>query len=812
MLLGDGLNPFVTSSVSRRKFLGASSLGAAALFVQPVFAMTSMAAPVNLAAGAARWIRPVIGSSTSVKLGEGKTFPGPCAPFGMVQLGPDTITGGDNASGYSYEHNSIEGFSLMRMSGVGWYGDFGNLMMMPTTGPLELVSGREVGEGWRSGFTHATETMEAGYYSVVLDKYDIRAELTAAARAGVLRFTYPKTDAGTGTARVQIDLARRIGGTSTRQYVKVVSENAIEGWVKCPEAGGGWGNGAGHVNYTLFYRVEFSKPLRKFGIWSVDMDGFALHVGDEMISDRFKTQEFYDRVKKAKVVEGAREMEGDHLGFYIEFATEKDEQVIVKVGVSFVDVDGARANLESEIGGKSFEAVRGEAVRGWDSALGAIEIEGATEKQRGIFATAMYHAMLDPRVITDVDGRYRAADGSVREASAFTPRTIFSGWDVFRGELPLMTILQPELVNDQICTLLEQADLSGRGYLERWEIMGAYSGCMDGDPATSVILDAYQKGIRKYDLEKAYAACRQTAAGVGDKTNRPQNDFYLEHGYVPEQVSWTLDNAYFDWCVGQLAKGLGKTEDGELFHERGQNYRKIYDPEVQSMRAKDAAGKWIEWKRRTEFGQGCTESNPLQQSWFVPHDVPGLIKTMGAEKFVAALEDMFEQTPETFAWNAYYNHSNEPVHHIPYLFVYAGKPWLTQKWARKIVDHAYGDEVNGIPGNDDVGQMSAWYVLSAMGFYPVCPGDGNYILGSPLFTKATIKLDRKWHAGGSFRIEAKNNSAVNCYIQSAVLNGKALNRAWIRHAEIVAGGRLDLVMGPKPNEAWGVSELPGMQA
>lgn len=785
------------SLVSRRKFLRASSAGAAALYLKSAFAASNIGSSKD----AANWIHPVIGASTSEKLGEGKTFPGPATPFGMVQLGPDTCTGGDNAPGYSYEHTTIEGFSFTRMSGVGWYGDFGNLLTMPTTGPLQMACGREdhPGEGWRSAFRHDKEVIKAGYYAATLDKYDIRVELSAAARSGMLRFTYPKSE----SARIQINLARRIGGTSTRQYVKVVDDNAIEGWMLCPESGGGWGNGAGKVNYTVHYRMEFSKPLRKFGVWSVDMDGFVLHVGDGMVSDRFQSQEFYDRVKTARILDGCREMEGDHLGFFTEFATEKDEQVLVKAGISFVDVEGARKNLQSEIGNKSFETVRREAMQDWNTALSTVEVDGATEAQRAIFATALYHSMLDPRVIADVDGRYRAADQSIRKAGAYTPRTIFSGWDVFRGELPLMTILKPSLVNDQINSLLELAELSGKGYLERWEIMGAYSGCMDGDPAIAVILDSYVKGIRKFDVEKAYAACRQTAAGVGEKSNRPSNDFYLEHGYVPDEVSWTLDNAYFDWCVGQFAHELGKTEDAALFRGRGQNYRRIYDPQVQSMRAKNRNGEWIPWRGKTEFGQGCTESNPLQQSWFVPQDVKGLIDTMGADRFVDSLEEMFEKTPESFAWNAYYNHSNEPVHHIPYLFVYAGKPWLTQKWVRRILDHAYHDDVNGIAGNDDVGQMSAWYVLGAMGFYPVCPGDGIYILGSPLFRRTTIRLDPKWYAGGSFSIVTKNNSAANCYIQSAMLHGKPLQRAWIRHSEIVAGGTLELMMGPEPNRSWG---------
>jgi predicted alpha-1,2-mannosidase len=352
---------------------------------------------------------------------------------------------------------------------------------------------------------------------------------------------------------------------------------------------------------------------------------------------------------------------------------------------------------------------------------------------------------------------------------------------------------------------VELAELSDKGYLERWEIMNAYSGCMDGDPAISVILDAYTKGIRKFDVEKAYAACRQTAAGVGNQTNRPANDFYLSHGYVPEQVSWTLDNAYFDWCVGRFAESLGKSDDATIFTKRGQNYQNIYDPGVQSMHARDTEGNWIPWKGKIAFGQGCTESNPLQQSWFVPHDVQGLIDVMGAEEFARSLEDFFEKTPDNFGWNPYYNHANEPVHHVPYLFAYAGKPWLTQKWVRRILDNAYRNGVNGIVGNDDVGQMSAWYVLGAMGFYPVCPGDGIYILGSPLFRRITIRLDPAWYSGGSFTILAQGNSEENCYIQKATLNGQPLNRAWIKHSEIVSGGTMELTMGAEPNVNWGTA-------
>jgi predicted alpha-1,2-mannosidase len=752
-------------------------------------------------------INPLIGASTSKELGEGKTFPGPATPFGMVQLGPDTVTGGDNAPGYSYEHTTIEGFSYNRMSGVGWYGDFGNLMTMPMVGAFKAASGRpdHPGEGWRSRYHHSSEIAQCGYYAVTLADYGIRAELTAAPHAGILRFTFPKSN----ESRIHIDLARRIGGTSTHQYIKVVDDHAVEGWVRCPEQGGGWGNGAGHVNYTLYFRTEFSKPLTNFGAnfgtWSIEIPPDFLDPAKGLIADNFNTDAYYEKVKQAKVFTGSQEKEGDHIGFFAVFSTQANEPVLVKSGISFVDIEGARKNLSHDIPAWDFDATRRSAHASWSDATNKIEIEGATKAQRTIFSTALYHAMLDPRKISDSDGRYTAADGKIHEQNGFTRRTVFSGWDVFRTEFPLMTILKPDLINDSISSLLEIAELSGKGYLERWEIMNAYSGCMDGDPALSVILDGYRKGIRKFDIERAYAACKQTAAGSGKNTNRSDNDFYISHGYVPDQVSWTLDNAHFDWCVSQLAHDLGKTEDAQLFSQRALNYKKIYDPELRSMRARRREGNWLPWKGATAFGQGCTESNPLQQSWFVPHDVYGLIQLMGKEHFVGALEQFFAKTPDTFGWNPYYNHSNEPVHHVAYLFVYAGKPWLTQKWVRSILESAYHAKVNGIVGNDDVGQMSAWYVMSALGFYPVCPGTNVYVIGSPLFTRATIRLDPHWHKGQTFTIIARGNSPSNFYVQSAKLNSKALDRSWIKHEEITAGGTLEFEMAPKPNPQWGAS-------
>jgi predicted alpha-1,2-mannosidase len=624
-------------SISRRSFAKGSVIWMSSLWLSGRL----RGEPLKASDRASRFINPLIGASTSLLLGEGKTFPGPATPFGMVQLGPDTITGGvkgpgysyegDNGPGYSYEQTTIEGFSFTHMSGVGYYGDFGNLQVMPSTGLMKLDSGRvdHPGEGWRSTYSHANEHAEANYYAVTLESSGIRAELTAAPRAGMLQFSYPQTETG----RIQLNLARRIGGTSTRQYVRVVGDRAIEGWMRCPLAGGGWGNGEGKVSYTVYFHMEFSKPLGHFGVWKIDIPDDAFPVRQGLVTSYFQTEQYLELVRRGQVLHGCKEQEGNHIGFFAEFPSSAgDAKVTVKSGISFVSMDGARKNLSRDIPGWDFVEVRQRGRALWDDALRSIEIEGASDDERKIFYTAMYHAMIDPRIIADVDGNYTGADNKVHTADGYTPRTIFSGWDVFRGEFPLMTLLNATMINDEINSLITLAATSRKGYLERWEIMNSYSGCMDGDPATSVILDAYAKGIRGFDVEKAYAACRQTAAGTNGSTNRPDNDFYLQHGYVPEQVSWTLDNAYFDWCVGRLAASLGKKEDAQLFSAHAGNYRNIYDPSVGSMRAKNAAGEWIPWLGKTAFGQGCTESNPLQQTWFVPHDVAGLIELMGERK------------------------------------------------------------------------------------------------------------------------------------------------------------------------------------
>ncbi len=730
------------------------------------------------------YVNPMIGAVTYGEKsdyvhGFGKTFPGAATPFGLVQLSPDTRTGGDNGSGYSWNHTTIEGFSFTHMSGVGWYGDLGNFLVMPTTGKLHTNKGADEypEQGYRSRFSHDQEYAEAGYYSVVLSDYNIRAELTAAPKAGMIRFTFPEND----SSRIQIDLARRVGGTSTEQYVKWENDNTISGWMKCTPEGGGWGNGAGKADYTVYFWCQFSKPLRDFGIWAATIPDEQVRKREEVCSDDYQRL-----VANATIHRGVREMHGKHLGFFTNFKTSANEKVLLKSGISFVSVDGARENLRDNLPHWDFNRAAADAKDLWDNVLKSVAIEGGTEREREIFYTALYHSMIDPRAFSDTNGNYVGADKNVHASEAFTYRTIFSGWDVFRSQFPLQTIINPSVVNDEINSLVQMAELSGKKYYPRWEFLNAYSGCMIGNPAVSIIVDAYEKGIRNYDVERAFEYCMNSVNTFGNGAL----------GYVPLSISKTLEYAYTDWCVGRFAESLGEKEFAKVYKQKGLNYRNIWDDSVHWFRAKDADGVWTDWKGKTVHGQGCVESNPYQQGWFVPHDIAGLTKLMGGKDSIQKiLTHFFEKAPEDFLWNDYYNHPNEPVHHVPFMFNEIGLPNLTQKWTRRICDAAYGTNVFGLCGNEDVGQMSAWYVLAAMGIHPINPGDNKYQLTSPVFRKIEIQLDKDYYQGNKFEIIANNNSSENIYIKSAKLNGKELDRFWITHEEIVRGGRLELEMG-----------------
>ena len=747
---------------------------------------------------AARYVNPFIGASTStaaagVYHGLGKTFPGATTPFGMVQVSPNTITGGDNSPGYSYEHTTIEGFAFTQMNGVGWFGELGNLLVMPTTGPLQKIAGKEDGSiaGYRSHYDKTTETARAGYYAADLTDYGIRVESSATPHCGILRFTFPEND----LSRIQIDLARRVGGTSERQYVEVIDDRTIAGWMKCTPATGGWGNGEGHADYTIYFYAQLSEPMRQHGFWSADIPDTWVRKKDEVVSIPY-----LQRVAQAPVVTGERQIEGKHIGFYTEFPTRDGQQVEFKAGISFVDMEGARKNFEAEIASKTFDEVAGEAYAQWNRELNRIRIEGGTDEEKTIFYTALYHTMIDPRIYTDIDGRYMGADGKPRSTEGrFTKRTVFSGWDVFRSQMPLQTIINPELVDDLLASLTTMAQESGREYFERWEIVNAYSGCMLGNPALSVLADAYAKGIRGYDVERAYRYAVNTSRLFG-------NDSL---GYTPSDlcISHTLEYAYTDWCVSQLAARLGKTEDAKAFAQKSRAYRNIFDREKGWFRPRRADGSWAPWPEnaRTTEWYGCIESTPYQQGWFVPHDVEGMVELMGGREAVLAdLNEFFEKAPADMHWNAYYNHANEPVHLVPFLFNRLGEPWSTQRWTRFICRQAYADKVEGIVGNEDAGQMSAWYVLAAAGIHPACPGDTRMEITSPVFDRIEFRLDPRYAQGGTFAVVAHGNSPENIYIQRAVLNGEELAASHIDFAQIAAGGTLELYMGPEPNRQWGI--------
>lgn len=746
----------------------------------------------------ASYVNPFIGASTSTKAagtyhGLGKTFPGADTPFGMVQVSPNTITGGDNGSGYSYEHTSIEGFAFTQMSGIGWYGDLGNFLVMPTAGKLKTSAGTvdHPEGGYRSIYLKASEKASAGYYAVKLTDNNIKAEMTAAPHSGILRFTFPKNN----QSRIQIDLARRVGGTSTLQSVKVVNDHAIEGWMKCTPDGGGWGNGDGHAEYTVYFHAEFSKPLKNYGVWSADIPNDWKRKREDVESAKYQTQ-----IGNAEILKQVKEKEGKHLGFYTEFATQANEQVLMKAGISFISIDGARNNLNKEITDWNFDAVHQRAVALWNKALSKIAVEGGTKEEKTVFYTSMYHTMIDPRIFEDVDGRYWGGDGKAHTSTGFTKRTIFSGWDVFRSQMPLQTIINPALVNDMVNSLVTLADEKNKNYLERWELLNSYSGCMLGNPAVSVIADAYAKGIRGFDLKKAYELSANSVEkfGNGDK------------GYTPGglSLSFTLEYAYTDWCAAQLAKAVGNNKDYEKYSQRGEAYKNIFDKDKGWFRPREENGEWAAWpdSGRLKAWYGTMESNPYQQGWFVPQDVPGMVKLMGGnQKVIADLNNFFEKAPQNMMWNDYYNHANEPVHHVPYLYNRLGAPWLTQKWTRAICKRAYHDGVLGLVGNEDVGQMSAWYVLSAMGIHPVCPGDTRQEITSPVFNKVSVKLDNRYGKGKQFTILAVNNSAKNIYIQSAQLNGKPYKKCFIDYKDIAAGGTLKLQMGAQPSKTWGLA-------
>jgi predicted alpha-1,2-mannosidase len=711
-----------------------------------------------------RYVNPFVGTG-----GHGHTFPGAIVPFGMVQLSPDTrLTSWDGCSGYHYSDSIIYGFSHTHLSGTG-ISDYGDILLMPTVGEVflnPLQDGRTE-KGYASRFQHRNETASPGYYSVKLDDENIFVELTATARAGMHRYTFPRTD----EANIVIDLEHRDKVIDSE--LRITSDRTIVGWRR---------SRAWAKDQIVYFALEFSQPFTSHGIAKDD--------------------------KSAKVAHGS-DLSGDapaaNLKAYFRFDARAAAPVLVKVGISAVDVDGALRNLSSEINHWNFDKVKADAAAAWNRELSKIEISGGSVAERTNFYTALYHVMTAPNLFMDVDRRYRGRDFKTHVAEDFTTYTVFSLWDTFRAAHPLYTIIDRQRTRDFIKTFLAQYEQGGR--LPVWELAANETDTMIGYHAVSVIADAVAKGIDGFDLKLAFAAMKHSAEprhhGLGA---------YIDKGYIGmeeerESVSKVLEYAYDDWCIAEIARRLGQQADYKRYSARAQSYKNVFDPVSGFMRPR-SNGNWVSPFNPREVTFGFTEANSWQYTFFAPHDIRGLTQSMGGRaRFAERLDQLFAADSQTTGRDqaditgliGQYAHGNEPSHHMAYLYNYVGQPWKTQARVRQILDEFYKPEPDGLIGNEDCGQMSAWYILSAAGFYSVTPGSPIYAIGSPLFPEVRFNLEN----GKSFVVRARNVSERNVYIQSATLNGKSFNKSFLTHDELMAGGELVFQIGSSPNRTWG---------
>ena len=713
--------------------------------------------------------------------GHGHTYPGAVVPHGAIQPSPDTrIYGWDACSGYYYNDSTINGFSHTHLSGTGCC-DLGDVLIMPTVGEQDITQEEERGQtkAYASAFSHEREKAEPGYYSVMLDRYGIQAEITSTTRGAIHRWTFPKSE----DAGVIVDLDYSLDDqTNIGMQLEVISDTEVVGHKMTKY----WA----FDQYINFY-AKFSKP-------------FTYTIVDDTVTvgDKQKPR------RKA----------------LLKFAgTEEGEVIYAKVGVSAVDIDGAKNNVLSEIPEWDFDGVKAAAHQRWNEYLAKIDIETGDADHRAIFYTALYHAGLQPYTFTDADGRYYGMDMKVHQGDAEKPvYTIFSTWDTFRAWHPLQTIIAPEFNGELVKSLLLKAREGG--ILPMWELCSNYTGCMIGYHSVPIIADAYIKGYRDIDINEAYKAMRRTAEydttgiiapkAVAAILMNQAKYWKNKVGYVPcdkdnEAVAKALEFAYNDWCIAQIAKEVGDTAGVALYENFAKAYKIYYDPEVGYMRGKDSEGKWrtpFDPARSTHRSDDYCEGNAWQWSWFVPHDPEGLMELVGGKDvFLSKLDALFAASSEITGESVsadisgligQYAHGNEPSHHIIHFYNYAGQPWKTQELVDQVLYTLYFNNDNGLSGNEDCGQMSAWYILNAMGFYQVCPGKPVYSIGRPLYDKVTINLTN----GKKFVIEAINNSRENKYIQSMELNGKALTEPFFTHDDIMQGGKLVFTMGNTPKK------------
>lgn len=709
----------------------------------------------------ADYVNPFIGTG-----GHGHTYPGATLPFGMVQLSPDTrLEGWDGCGGYHYDDSYIYGFSHTHLNGTG-VPDLCDILFMPSTGETRWNNGSDGKPGYGSHFKHSSEQAEPGFYKVALDDYSITAELTATTRAGMHCYTFP---AGT-SSNILVDLLHR--DEVLESSIRVISDTQIEGLRRSRS----WAE-----NQYVYFVAEFSKPFSSYEI-----------AVDNQTQPGIKA---VDNKKNIKAI--------------FHFATTAGEKIYVKVGISGVNEVGARMNLNTEMPGWDFNKVRTNAKEIWNKELSKIEVEGGTDQQKAVFYTALYHTMVNPNTYMDVDGSYRGRDLKIHKDDTFTNYTVFSLWDTYRACHPLMTIIDQKRTLDYIKTFLTQYEQGG--LLPVWELAGNETFCMIGYHSVPVIVDAYAKGIRGFDTEKAMAAMRKSATREGNLGLAAlDKNGCISTEDESESVSKTLEYAYDDWCIAQFAKSTGKTDEYKYFAKRGQNFKNMFDPSTGFMRARSNGG-WFNPFDPFEVNFNYTEANSWQYSFSAVQDMTGFVQMHGGKVNLAKkLDKLFSASSKTSGRDqsditgliGQYAHGNEPSHHIAYLYPFAGQAWKTQKLVHQILNSLYHNNPDGLTGNEDCGQMSAWAVMSAMGFYPVTPGTDEYVIGTPWFSKVTINLEN----GKKFIIKANGISANNFYIRSAKLNGVNYSASFLKHADIMNGGELVFSMSNTPNKIWGTGE------
>ncbi|MDR6529098.1 putative alpha-1,2-mannosidase [Chryseobacterium rhizosphaerae] len=722
----------------------------------------------------------------------GHTYPGATAPFGAVQLSPETDTisyelngkyNGDvykYCAGYRYEDKTITGFSSTHFSGTG-HSDLGDFLIMPTVGKLQLNPGTSSHpeSGYRSRFSHQNEKAEAGYYKVKLDDYNILAELTSTTRTGVHRYTFPKSD----QSHIILDLMAGIYNYDSKNvwtYVRVENGNTITGYRQT----NGWAR-----TRTVYFAMTFSKPFKSYG--QKNYDGTQVYKG------------FW---RKFNQTENFPEIAGKNLKMYFDFDTNENEAIEVKLAISPVSQVNALENLEKETGNLSFDQVRAKTQEDWNKELNKIVIQGS-ETEKTNFYTAMYHTFINPTVYMDVNGEYKGLDQNIHKAEGFTNYTTFSLWDTYRALHPFFNIIQPKRNNDMVKSMMAHYDQFSMKMLPIWSHYANDNWCMSGYHSVSVVADAIIKGNYTGNPKEALKACVETA----NKRNYEGIGQYIDLGYIPAEkngtsVSNTLEYAYDDWAIAQLAKHLGETEIYNQFIKRSENWKNNFDATIGFMRPRLADGSFKkDFDVLSTHGQGFIEGNSWNYSFFVPQNPDELIKMMGGrKKFASKLDELFTMhLPDAFFADTEditregiiggYVHGNEPAHHVAYFYNWAGQPWKTQSQVRRILEMQYKATPDGLGGNDDTGQMSAWYILSSLGFYPVAPGSEDYAIGSPAVDQAVLHLEN----GKTFEIEAVNQSQKNVYVQKILLNGKEIKNFTLKHAEIMNGGKLTFYMSNK---------------